>query len=398
MKRFLSVLAILSALSGVFGTAHAQGEPLKVVASFSILADVVKNVGLNNVQVTSLIPVGADPHSYEPSAQDLRVLAEADVVFVVGANFEEALLEAITNTVGESIPVIEASACVPIRAFGAHDDDHEGEETHTDEVSDEHSDEESHDHQDEAHTPGVALDFETLCAAHDAYLTDLNVEKSGMLTSGFDSNAVEGTLGRLHDIDCGAGHDHATEESDHEQVACDPHVWTNPYNVYLWTLMIRDILGQLDGDDADLYAANAEEYLYQLIDHIVLNIVPLIESTPAGNRILVTSHETLGYFSAAYGFEMVGFVLPGGSAFAEPSAQDVAALVDLIRAEGVPAVFAETTISAVVAEQVAAEAGVAFYSLYTDSLSRSDGDAPTYLDYLTFNVQTITGALAISVP
>lgn len=362
----LSLLMLIGLTN--FG-AVAQDEPLTVVTSFSILADVVENVGLENTEVFSLIPLGADPHSYEPSAQDLRLLTSADVVFVVGANFEEALLEAITNTVSPDIPVIEVSACVPMRAFGAHDDDHEHEEEH------------AHDESDHA---------DDLCAPYVEYLEGVDVQKSGMLSASPRENHSDESLGRLHDIDCGAGHE--GEEHDHAEGSCDPHVWSDPMNVMYWTLTIRDTLSQIDPDHADAYTANAEEYIYAIADLMVNVLHPLIDAIPVENRVLLTNHETLGYFSEAYGFEMVGFVLPGGSAFAEPSAQDIAMLVDVIRAEGVTVVFAETTISAVVAEQVAAETGIAFYRLYTDSLNTPD--ASTYLDYLTYNVQTIAAALS----
>lgn len=395
MQRFFRWVALTVMVSGLSVAAGAQAEPLKVVASFSVLADVVQNVGLNGVEVTSLIPVGADPHSYEPSAQDLRVLAEADVIFVVGAGFEEGLLEAIENTADGSVPVVEASACVPIRAFGAHDHDEHGDEEHAEET---HSDEHAADeHTDEA---GL-LDFDTLCAEYDAFFAAVDVEKDGMLTAAPRTNDTDEVMGRLHELECGGHDDHEGEEHTdeaegdhaHEEGACDPHVWSDPNSVYYWALTISDTLGALDSANAEQYAANAEEYIYLVAEYVALNLYPLIEAIPAENRILVTNHETLGYFAAAYGFEMVGFVLPGGSAFAEPSAQDIVALVELIRAEGVPAVFAETTISASVAEQVAAEAGVAFYGLYTDSLSAPDGAAPTYLDYLTYNIETIAQAL-----
>lgn len=396
MKRVvLAGLTLLMLMSVVVG-AQAHGDKLKVVASFSILADVVANVGLNQVEVTSLVPLGADPHSYEPSARDLRALADADVIFVAGANFEEALLEAIENAGGD-VPIVEASACVPMRAFGAshdHADEHEGEHADEDGHADEHEGEHADDH-DHAHEGELMLDFDALCEAYDAYIAQVDAVKNGMLSA---SPRVAGgeTLGRLHDISCGA-HDHHADEGDtghqHEAGACDPHVWSDPYNVYYWVLTVRDVLGQLDPDHAEQYAANAEEYIYALADLMTDTLHPLIESIPAERRVLVTNHETLGYFAAAYGFETVGFVLPGGSAFAEPSAQAVVGLVELIRAEGVAAVFAETTISAAVARQVAAEAGVSFYALYTDSLSAADGPAATYLDYLTVNVQTIAQAL-----
>lgn len=398
MSRWVMLFIAVFGMTISAGATH--GDSVKVVASFSILADVIRNVGLEQVEVTSLIPVGADPHSYELSAQDLRQLTEADVVFVVGGNFEEGVLQSITASLSEDVPVIEVSACVSIRAFGSHEhEDHADEHDHEHEDENHADDHENHtdeDHADEHdHEHGVEFDYEAICAAHDAYLNDLNTQKAGMLTAGFSPESGE-TLGRLHELDC-ADHAHdemeTEDEHDHAEGSCDPHVWMNPYNVYYWTLLIRDSLIALDGEHADVYNANAEEYLYQQIDLVATTLVPLIETIPAERRVLLTNHETLGYFADAYGFDMVGFVLPGGSAFAEPSAQDIAALIDLIRAANVSAVFAETTISASVARQVASEAGVAFYGLYTDSLSAPDGDAPTYLDYLAYNVQTIVTAL-----
>ncbi len=91
---------------------------------------------------------------------------------------------------------------------------------------------------------------------------------------------------------------------------------------------------------------------------------------------------------------MVGFVLPGGSAMAEPSAQDLAALIDLVQTTGIRAIFSESTLSSRVAEQVASESGAQIFTLYTDSLSAEDGEASTYLDYITYNFTTIAAALS----
>jgi len=72
----------------------------------------------------------------------------------------------------------------------------------------------------------------------------------------------------------------------------------------------------------------------------------------------------------------------------------MAALIDMVRAEGVVALFAENTVSPAVAQQIADETGAAFYTLYSDSLSDSDGLAATYLDYMRYNVSTIVDALS----
>ena len=89
--------------------------------------------------------------------------------------------------------------------------------------------------------------------------------------------------------------------------------------------------------------------------------------------MLVTDHDALGYFAATYGFQIVGLVVPSVSTLAEPSAQEIAALIDTIRAQHVPAVFAGVTVSPTLSQQVADEAGAQFYTLYAESLSADDG-------------------------
>ncbi|MDL1917653.1 zinc ABC transporter substrate-binding protein, partial [Anaerolineae bacterium CFX4] len=180
----------------------------------------------------------------------------------------------------------------------------------------------------------------------------------------------------------------------HAHGTCDPHVWSDPRSVVYWSLFIGDVVGALDPAHADQYTANAHEYAYAIDDLLRLQLEPELAVIPPENRLLLTNHETLGYFASAYGFDVLGFVLPGGSTLAEPSARDVAALVELVRSSGVKAIFVETTVVSRVAELVAAEAGTPLVSLYTDSLSDVQGPAPTYLDYTAYNFAAITDALA----
>jgi ABC-type Zn uptake system ZnuABC Zn-binding protein ZnuA len=105
---------------------------------------------------------------------------------------------------------------------------------------------------------------------------------------------------------------------------------------------------------------------------------------------LVTNHESLGYFADRYGFTVVGAVIPSVSTDASPTAQQMAALIEVIKATGAPAIFLETGANPQLAQQIAAETGVNVVTdLYTHSLSAPDGPAPTYIDMMKYNVSRI---------
>lgn len=326
------VLAILLSVMLLYSSASivAQSDRLQVTATHTILADVVTNIVGDAADVTSLMPINTDPHTFTPTPADLARLSEADVVFVNGAFFEEGLLETIEN-VSETVNIVEASANVPILPF-------EG----------------GHAHESEA-------------------------------------EVADEMLGILSNIDCTAGHAHE-EESEHEAGGCDPHVWWDVDNVILWAGTIRDTLSELDPANAETYAANADSYTVQL-EGLRDELTAMIDTIPDDQRILVTDHDSLGYFAHAYGFEIVGVVVPGGSTSAEAGAAEFAALIDLIREEGVTAVFVGTTVSPIMSEQIANEAGAQIETLYTDSLSAPDEPAGTYLDFMRYNVETIVNAL-----
>ena len=86
---------------------------------------------------------------------------------------------------------------------------------------------------------------------------------------------------------------------------------------------------------------------------------------PPERRLLVTSHDSLSYFAAAYGFEVVGLVIPSLATHVEPSAEHIAELIEVVREHGVPAVFGETTVSERLAQAVAREAGAELVQLYS---------------------------------
>jgi ABC-type Zn uptake system ZnuABC Zn-binding protein ZnuA len=160
-----------------------------------------------------------------------------------------------------------------------------------------------------------------------------------------------------------------------------------------WAVNLAVAFSVADPAGAALYAANAEAYRAQLAD-LDAEIRLLVEAVPAERRILVTNHEFMGYFAQAYGFELVGAVIPGGTTDGTADPQALADLVELIVDEGVPAIFAEVSADTRLAATIASEAGITVVTtLYSESLSAADGPAASYLDYMRYNAHTVIEAL-----
>jgi ABC-type Zn uptake system ZnuABC Zn-binding protein ZnuA len=367
MKTLSVLLVVLLLLS--FGAAGAQDAPPRVLATTSIVADVAQNVAGDLLTVDALLPLGADTHAFEPVPADAVRVAEADILLTVGVGYESFLGDLLENAGDEAVEVVVVSNGIEILGFseeghGHEDEDHSEEATAdpmaTPETEAEHEDE----HDGEAHI-GVlgSEDFE--CEAHE----DENHSKR--LTN-----------------------DISQEEEEHDEGACDAHVWTDPRNVIVWTNNIADAFSAADPANADAYRANADAYIASL-QALHAEIEVLVETLPEEQRILVTNHEFMGYFAYAYHFEVVGTVLPGVTTDLEPNPQELAELIELIGEEGVRAIFAEVSANPQLAEVVAQEAGIdVVTTLYSESLSEAEGPAPTYLDYMRYNAQTIVTALA----
>ena len=360
----IMLLIVVIALPALPGHAHAQSR-LHVVASFSILADVAQNVAGDAAVVESLMPRGTNPHAYEASAQDVVTLSDADAVFVVGMDFEEGLSSVLEEAGGDR--VVSVSACVPVRAVST---------TISGDLADEEADH-ADDHDDHDHAHDMSATCDTHHTAAEAAFGLNHVDSAGSL--GLVMMGVCNTAG-------------SSDDHNHAAGSCDPHVWTDPVNVGLWALMIRDTLSTLDPANADQYAANTDAYLAELAA-LSASIQAKINSVPQEHRIIVTNHLAFNYFAARYGLTLAGVVIPGGSTTSEPSVQDVLALIETIQDHHVPAIFTETTVSEDLAQQIADESGAVIVRLYTGSLSEVDGPAATYLDYMQYNASVIADAL-----
>jgi ABC-type Zn uptake system ZnuABC Zn-binding protein ZnuA len=189
----------------------------------------------------------------------------------------------------------------------------------------------------------------------------------------------------------GAGGDEVEDEH-----SADPHVWMDPQNVWRWVRNVSQVLGSLDRGNAGHYADNAaayEEELVALEGEMEEELAQIAEE----KRKLVTNHDALAYFARRFDFQIVGTVIPAASTIAEPSAQEMVALVEKMRAEGVCAVFTESTANARLAETVAAELEdceeVHVLALYTGALGPAGSGATSYAGMMRVDVEAIVQGL-----
>lgn len=300
----LLLLVILPACNTKSAPATNNGR-LNVIATTTIIGDMVKNVGGDAINVTALLPIGADPHSFSPTPHDVTEVAKADVIFVNGFGLEQFLGDLVQNAATKATIVEVSQGVAPLTLEKAIEDG-----------------------QEEKSPPG-------------------------------------GT---------------------------DPHTWTSPANAIIFVKNIEQTLAAADPAHADIFHANAAAYTAQL-QALDAWVKTQINTIPAENRKLVTGHTVFGYYAHRYGLEQIGTVIPGFSAAAEPSAQDLAALQNTIKQYHVRAIFIGNTVNPTVSARIAEDTGVKLVSLYTGTLGEPGSGAETYIDYIKYNTTTIVPAL-----
>ncbi|NEP15167.1 MAG: zinc ABC transporter solute-binding protein [Symploca sp. SIO2C1] len=173
----------------------------------------------------------------------------------------------------------------------------------------------------------------------------------------------------------------------------DPHVWGDAENAIKMVNGIRNQLIALSPEDKEEFTQNAAQLTEQL-QQLDSWIIQQIQTIPAKQRQLVTTHDAFQYYARAYGLEVTGTLI-GISTEEQPSAQTVKGLSDAIKATEVTAIFAETTINPALIKTVAQEAGVklAPEELYSDSIGAAGSDGDTYVKMLVANTRTIVESL-----
>ena len=280
----------------------------------NIVADWVENIGGGHVEVFSLLPVGADPHTFQPGAQDVARVAEADLVLTIGLGLEESWLkELLQNAARDSSTIVELGEIVdPFEFAQSHADEvemleelshivHEVEEGEIDpetgleeirellaaaeeEEEGEHHEEEEGEEEGEHH-------------GEEEELPAMVLEIVGKVESG--ELDAEGAIEEIEHLTAEGEEEH----DDHGHGIHDPHFWFDPLRVKQVVNDIAARLSVLDPDREDTYSANASAYNERL-DDLHSWTEQQVSSVPDDRRLLVTSHDSLGYFANLYGFEV----------------------------------------------------------------------------------------------
>ena len=266
-------------------------ERLNVVASFSILADFIRNLGGERVDLTTLVGDNGDVHIYTPTPGDAKRVAAAKLVIVNGLGLE-GWLPRLVQSSGSKAVIVTASA-------------------------------------------GIAP-----------------------LKSGAEA---------------------------------DPHAWQSVPNARIYVTNIGNALAAADPDDAAFFRTQTKAYLDKL-ETLDREVRDALAKIPPEKRKVISTHNAFGYFAAEYG---VQFIAPlGVSTETEPSARDIAAIINQVKAQKIPAVFLENISDDRLIRRIAAETGAKVGgSLISDGLTGEKGPAPTYIDMVRHNIKALTSAL-----
>ncbi len=288
MRALLGILFSLTV--GIAGPA-AAADNMKVVASFSILGDMVRHVTGDLAEVTTIVGPDADAHLYQPNAGDAKSVAAADVIFVNGLGFE-TWSDALIETSGGDAKVFVA-------------------------------------------------------------------------TEGVEPLLVDGEV--------------------------DPHAWNALTNGVIYVQNIAAGMSDADPANAQAYKANADAYIARLRT-LHESAKDTFSALPAGNRTVVTAHDAFGYLAQAYGLD---FLAPVGiDTEAEPSAKELAALIEHLKKTGAGALFVENITSPALIQQISRETDLEIGGrLFSDALSERGGPATSYIAMFEHNLGALMTAL-----
>ncbi|MBV7485483.1 metal ABC transporter solute-binding protein, Zn/Mn family [Bordetella sp. BOR01] len=314
-RRVLMMLTLGAACVSAPMMARAA-EPLRVVASFSILGDMAREIGGTDAAVTTLVGPDGDAHGYEPTPAAARQLAGAAVLVENGLDFETWLPRLVKAAGFNGHAVVASNGVAPRKLAGAGH---------------------GHDHDDHDHD---------------------------------------------HDHDHGHHHQHGD---------VDPHAWQSLSNGAIYARNIAEGLAAADPARAAAYRQRAQAYIAR-IEALDAQVRKAFADIPAARRQVVTSHDAFGYFGDAYGVRFIA--VAGMSTDAEPSAADMARIIEQVKREHVPAVFVENITSPALVQQVARETGARVGgTLYSDALAPSGKPAATYLGMFEWNARQLSAAL-----
>ncbi|OWA33161.1 ABC transporter substrate-binding protein [Saccharibacillus sp. O16] len=323
-------------------TPTQQADKLKVEASFYPMYEFARNVGGEFADVQLLIPAGTEPHDWEPTPKDIAKIEESDMLIYNGAGMESWVDQVLDASSSTQLHAVEASQGIDLME-GAEEEESEHEHVH------DHGGtaEEKHDHEAEE--------------GHD------------------------------HDAAAEETHDHEGEAvHDHDHGGLDPHVWLSPELAVKEVRSIEAAFAKADPDHAAQYKTNADAYVAKLE---ALDAEFKSKLSQVKRKDFITQHAAFGYLARDYGLTQVP--IAGLSPDQEPSAQEMAGVIEFAKQHQVKTIFFETLVSSKVAETIAAEIGAK-----TDVLNPLEGltseetaAGEDYLSVMRKNLEALSRAL-----
>ena len=288
-----------------------------------------------HLTLTCLLAPNASAHEHDMTAEQSRALSEADLFFVSGVDLEHFLDDAVTST------GFKGSMVVTSGVAGAADVDD--------------------------------LDAQLAKEKELPYTVDRGTTKVDVATWPFPP-----------------------EDGESEpEFRFDPHVWTSPANAIVQVTNIGAALEKASPESAELLSTRTQSYIDRLNDLDAWARTSL-ETVPADKRVLFTSHDAFGYFSAAYGVTFKGAALSDFNAQQDATAQKIDETAKAVTDSGAVAIFAENSNNPESVDKVARTAGVKAIvgdeALYGDSLGDPGSDGETYIGSILHNVTNLTKA------
>ena len=377
-----------------------QEEKLTVLTSFYPYHEFTKNVAGDFAEVKSFMPSGVEAHDWEPRAQEIQSLNDADVFVYNGLGMEPYVENIIESGEFDNVLFVKASDGVELLKFDDDHDDHAKHDDHDEHAKDddhddhdEHAKDDDHDDHDDSHAEEfhdeIALVIEEFEEGHMTEsqsivaIEEILHEHEG---DGHDHGAgmIEDIEHVLHEIEDGhiaasegleeihhlvSGEDvhdeHAKEDDhddhdDHEEgghdghdhdYEFDPHIWLDPILVKQQVNVIRDGLIQADPENKEHYEENARIYNDKL-DALDMKIGTALSSCQKDT--IVPYHNAFTYLGERYDIHIMA--LGGMAPDSEASAAEIAEFVDFVKDNDIKVIFSEELVDPRLAEVIAEEA------------------------------------------
>jgi len=240
-------------------------------------------------------------------------------------------------------------------------------------------------------------DLQSIHDAHVVFISGAGLEENMLATiikSGNDVPVVSLSEGiKLRTLGVRETNSQAVDGQYHDDESSkDSHVWFDPTNVIGWSQNAQLALSALDPGNETIYQQNTQQYVDE-IKILDTWIMDQVSGIPQERRVLVSDHQSFGYLADRYGFQVVGSVIPSFSSSASVSAQDLVDLTNTLQELDVKIILVSTTTNPALAESIATDTGASVVRVYVGALSPPEGPAPTYIDLMRFDIQTIIDAL-----